>query len=362
MSVISFKCPNCDGELIFDPASGAYKCEYCASRFTQEELDALKPAEEAEKAAGSMDGATDGSTDASASEENTANAVIYNCPSCGAQIVTDETTAATFCYYCQNPVVLSGRLSGDYLPDKVIPFAIDRKEATELFMKYVGKKKFIPKAFFNKRQIDKLSGVYFPFWVYDAKMKGSMDAEAKQVRVWTAGDTEYTETKLYSVERDGDIELRNPELNALKKANKELVEGVLPYRFDKMKDFSMGYLSGFLAEKRDIEKEGVAAEAARETEDYAKKLLRESITGYNAVNVRSCNLTAKTEGWHYVLLPIWTITYRASNGKIFYYSLNGQTGKVCGELPVNYKKLTLVSGLISAVILAIGLLGGLLIW
>lgn len=44
MSVISFKCPNCDGELIFDPASGAYKCEYCGSKFTQEELDAMKPA------------------------------------------------------------------------------------------------------------------------------------------------------------------------------------------------------------------------------------------------------------------------------------------------------------------------------
>ena len=56
MSVISFKCPNCDGELIFDPASGAYKCEYCGSKFTQEELDAMKPAEEKEKTAGSMDG------------------------------------------------------------------------------------------------------------------------------------------------------------------------------------------------------------------------------------------------------------------------------------------------------------------
>ena len=56
MSVISFKCPNCDGELIFDPASGAYKCEYCGSKFTQEELDAMKPAEEQEKPAGSMDG------------------------------------------------------------------------------------------------------------------------------------------------------------------------------------------------------------------------------------------------------------------------------------------------------------------
>ena len=88
MSVISFKCPNCDGELIFDPASGAYKCEYCGSKFTQEELDAMKPAEEQEKPAGSMDGSqasenTDGTQEEKKTEEE---AVIYTCPSCGAEL------------------------------------------------------------------------------------------------------------------------------------------------------------------------------------------------------------------------------------------------------------------------------------
>ena len=108
MSVISFKCPNCDGELIFDPASGAYKCEYCGSKFTQEELDAMKPAEEQEKPASSMDGSqASENTDVTQEEKKTEEeAVIYTCPSCGAQIVTDATTAATFCYYCHNPVVL----------------------------------------------------------------------------------------------------------------------------------------------------------------------------------------------------------------------------------------------------------------
>lgn len=291
MSVISFKCPNCDGELIFDPASGAYKCEYCGSKFTQEELDAMKPAEEQEKPAGSMDGSqasenTDGTQEEKKTEEE---AVIYTCPSCGAQIVTDATTAATFCYYCHNPVVLSGRLSGNYMPNKVIPFAIDRKEAEKRFMEYVGRKKFVPKAFFNKKQIDKLSGVYFPFWIYDTRMNGNLSAEATRVRVWRSGDEEYTETKFYEVERGGDVSLSNLELNALQKANKELVEGVLPYQFDKMKDFSMGYLSGFQAEKRDIEKEGVAEEARRETKDYATRLLRESVSGYDGVKVHNCD-------------------------------------------------------------------------
>ena len=85
MSVISFKCPNCDGELIFDPASGAYKCEYCGSKFTQEELDAMKPAEEQEKPASSMDGSqASENTDVTQEEKKTEEeAVIYTCPSCG---------------------------------------------------------------------------------------------------------------------------------------------------------------------------------------------------------------------------------------------------------------------------------------
>ena len=124
----------------------------------------------------------------------------------------------------------------------------------------------------------------------------------------------------------------------------------------------MGYLSGFQAEKRDIEKESVAEEARRETKDYATKLLRESVSGYDGVKVHNCGFSSGSENWNYVLLPIWTITYRANNGKMYYYSMNGQTGKVCGELPVDYKKLTLVSGIISAAVLVLGLLGGLLIW
>ena len=39
MEVITYKCPNCGGDLTFDPASGKYKCEYCLSSFTQEEAE-----------------------------------------------------------------------------------------------------------------------------------------------------------------------------------------------------------------------------------------------------------------------------------------------------------------------------------
>ena len=159
MAVISFKCPNCDGELVFEPSTGKYKCEYCASSFSQAELDAMQPASATDEVV--KEDTTDGDVSATSAE---GEAVLYHCPSCGAEIATDETTAATFCYYCHNPVVLSRRLEGEFLPDQVIPFQYEKKQAIEKFLEYVGKKKFVPKAFFNKKQIELISGVYFPFW------------------------------------------------------------------------------------------------------------------------------------------------------------------------------------------------------
>ena len=339
MAVISFKCPNCDGELIFDPETQKYKCEYCGSKFTQAELDALQPAESKETNAG-------------------AEAVIYNCPSCGAEIVTDATTAATFCYYCHNPVVLGKRLEGKYLPNKVIPFKISKKEAEKRFLEYVGKKKFVPKAFFNKKQIECLSGVYFPYWIYDAKLQGKLQGEGKKIRVWRTGDTEYTETKFYHVEREGEVDLKNLAENALQKANVQLVKGVLPYQFNEMKDFNMGYLSGFMAEKRDIEQKAVEGNMQAAMKNSAEKLMRESVQGYNALSVNSFGVIPKKEDWSYVLLPVWTVTYKGKDGKIYYYSMNGQTGKVFGELPVDYGKVTLTSIISAGVVLIIALIGG----
>lgn len=371
MAVVSFKCPNCDGELIFDPTTQKYKCEYCASLFSQKELEAMKPAEGREKAAGESDGsagsrtaafgdemAQDAKAAGNAGTQEGADAVIYSCPSCGAEIVTDATTAATFCYYCHNPVVLGGKLEGKYLPDKVLPFEVSRKDAEKRFLEYVGKKKYVPKAFFQKKQIEKLSGVYFPYWVYDVELDGRMQGDARNIRVWRTGDVEYTETRHYAISRAGNVSLSNLTENALRKANAKLAEGVMPYRFDKMKAFHMGYLSGFMAERRDIEQREVQGKMQGEMRECAEKLLRETISGYNSVSVRSSNFVPKRENWSYVLFPVWTITYKGRDGKVYYYSMNGQTGKVCGELPIDNGKVILTGVITAAIVFLAGLLGG----
>lgn len=137
MALVSYKCPNCGGSVVFDPKKQKFCCEFCMSEFTKEEMEAaaLKSTETSSSqdesgASGAAENGTevqDGT--AAACENETGNAqdtarknansakknedaLVYICPSCGAEVVTDATTAATFCYYCHNPVVLSGKLSG----------------------------------------------------------------------------------------------------------------------------------------------------------------------------------------------------------------------------------------------------------
>ena len=202
MSAITYKCPNCDGGLVFDPESGTYACEYCLSKFSHEELMTEEESE----------------TVSDEGEDRQQSAIMYHCPSCGAEIITDETTAATFCFYCHNPIVLSGKLEGEYLPDGIIPFKITKEEATEKFVEWIQKKKFVPGGFYSKRHIEKMSGVYFPYWLYGCETESYMNGTARDVRIWRVGDIEYTETKTFEIKRAGKVSFKHLPKTALQKA------------------------------------------------------------------------------------------------------------------------------------------------
>lgn len=351
MSVITYKCPNCDGGLVFDPESGTYACEYCLSKFTQEELEAGVQAEQTPEP----------ENETWKEEKTEGTAVVYHCPSCGAEIVTEETTAATFCFYCHNPVVFSGRLEGNYLPDGIIPFKIKKEDATEKFQEWIQKKKFIPRGFYSKRQIEKLTGVYFPYWIYGCEVDGSLNGTARDVRVWRTGDMEYTETKTYAIRRAGKINFRHLPKTALQKAETAILKGIFPYHFDEMEKFHMGYLSGFQAEKRDIEKEQLCAEIHNEINGYAGKCMRDTVQRHQHFSTDSSHYRIEQEKFDYTLLPVWVLTYREKGNQVYYFAMNGQTGEIIGKLPIDYKKLFLAGAAVFAAVFAIFLIGGLLL-
>lgn len=350
MSAITYKCPNCDGGLVFDPESGTYVCEYCLSKFSQEDLNGPSQEQSVQEEV---------QTEESAQNEAAEGAVEYHCPSCGAEIITDATTAATFCFYCHNPIVLTGRLDGEYLPDGIIPFKITKEEAVERFHEWIQRKKFIPKGFYSKKQIEKLSGVYFPYWIYDCKTNGSMTGTARDLRVWRVGELEYTETKTYAVRRAGNISFRHFPKTALQKAQTAMLKGIFPYEFGAMEKFHMGFLSGFQAEKRDIEKDSLTKEVQQQMKEYAQKRMRDTITGHHSFSMQTQSCEIGEEVFRYTLLPVWVLTYRERGSQVYYFAMNGQTGEIVGKLPVDRMKLTSLGVIVFVAVFALMLLGGL---
>lgn len=383
MDALTHKCPNCNGPLTFDPDDQKFHCPYCGSIFTVNELSAFEankkntqnnPENQSEldrdgisadtaKTKSQTTDAVDNSLDnaSEAKDATTENMELYLCPNCGAEIVTDATTAATYCYYCHNPVVLQGRLSGKFLPDKVLPFAIGKEKATADFLNWAQKKFFVPKDFFDKSQVEKLTGVYFPYWQVHAKGAGSLMGNGTSIRVWIVGDIEYTETKQYAISRKGNLTFKELVKNALtKNIPQKMVASVQPFPLEKAVSFKNQYLAGFQAEKRDIEYADLKDEVSDELRDYGEKKLRETVGSFTTFTKTQQDLTLTETKSSYLLLPVWLVTYRSSDTdkKVFYYAMNGQTGKVSGVLPISYKKLGLVSAGIFLGLFLLFLLGG----
>ena len=343
-STVTYKCPNCDAGLIFDAEKQSFVCKFCISEFSEADLadtDAAKRSEKQE-------------SDDREFEEQINE---YVCSSCGAEIVADKSTVADFCYYCHNPIVVSERVSGAHKPSKLVPFKFDREEAKNIFLRYAKKKWFVPNGYFSEEQSDKITGIYYPFWVVDADTDATMSAKGHRVRSWRQGNYRYTETSHYAVNRSGEIHFEDISASALSSEDKEMLEGVLPYPADGHIDFSIPYLQGYIAKKRDLEREALAGEVRDRMNSYAETLLSNTVTGYTSVDGKNTSLNVKSCHWEYTLMPTWVLNYHRK-GKTYTYAMNGATGKIYGKLPVSIPKLSLLFGAVALVAWLIAFLIG----
>lgn len=358
MSTVSYKCPNCGGGLKFNPELQKSKCEFCLSEFTDEEL-ALINQRIAEAAA--QKGQEQSQEGGSQTEDQKVNLYSYTCNNCGAEVVSDEDTSATFCYYCHNPVLVTGRLIGDFAPDKIIPFAINKEKAKKNFLSWAKSHMFVPVDFYSSSQLEKMTGLYQPYWLADLQSEVNYQGKGTNIRTWRAGKRQYTETKIYSIVKSGTIGLANVPAIAVDRIEKKLLELITPYEDEKAIDFSMSYLSGFFAEKYSYTKE----ELRPVIEDLGRKcnqqLVEENTGHYQQLTWLKTSQDIEVKNWYYALFPAWILTYKY-NGNNYVYAVNGQTGKAYGELPLNKKKLALFSVVISAVVFAGSLLGGMFLW
>ncbi len=352
MDASQYKCPNCSAELNFDPVSQQLKCDFCRSEFTMEQIKGIYAELEQEAPAPEIT--------AAANQEFEAHTNLYHCASCGADIMAEDNTTATFCYYCHSPVILAGKLTGSFRPDKIIGFRLTRDNAVDAFQKWIKKRYFVPSDFKSAQQMNKITGLYVPFWVADCDVRAEYSGIGKQTRSWTSGDYRYTETKEFAVERCARIVTRGIPADGESKIDDTLMESIEPYNYNELEDFSMSYMTGFFADKYDVDKAAVFPRIRDRAVRAGNGVIQGSLAGYSSVYVQHQNYSVEKTNWQYIMLPVWFMTYNYK-GQIYEFAINGQTGKLAGTPPLDKKKLGIISALIGlAVTLLLFLAGGLL--
>lgn len=352
MDAAQYKCPNCTAELKFDPISQKLHCEYCRSSFMIEDI---------KKICADAENSIPDPADVQSQQEFEKHTNLYHCASCGADIMADDQQTALFCYYCHNPVILSGKLTGKYKPSKVIGFKLTKDQATSQFKKWIGNRRFVPNDFKSSQQLEKITGLYVPFWIADCDLKVDFCAIGKQVRSWTSGGYSYTETKEYRVVRNANIYTDGIPADGESKIDDLLMESIEPFDYKELKDFSMSYLSGFFADKYDVDKAEVFPRIRIRAAEAGKKVIRDSIRSYSSLNVSVENYSIMNTTWQYIMLPVWFMTYKYKD-KMYEFAINGQTGRLAGTPPLDKGKLSrFCIGIGAAAALLTYLIGGVIL-
>ena len=349
--IVAYKCPACGASLSYSVGSSDFSCEYCGSHFTKAQLDApmqgsTESALPNQQSPGqqSPDQQSDPQDEERRRKFGDENR-LYMCPSCGASVITDsELDASAECYYCHSPVVLSGRLSGEYRPDLIIPFKKTRSEAIIGFNEWIKKKKFfLAKGFGSAESLNKIQGIYIPFWLADCCVEGKLQADCrKTISTVRKGDYTYVTEQKYSVVRDGSMVFRQVPADASSRADDALMDSIEPFDYHELEQFDMSYLSGHSAQRYDVDSGQVFPRINARVCEAAEEVFRSSISGYTTVNVNARDFRITNLNYKQAMLPMWFLTYFYKD-KLYYFAMNGQTGKFGGKLPINKLRVALVS-------------------
>ena len=351
-----FKCPNCDGAIEFDSGSQKMKCPYCDTEF---EIEALLAYDE-ELRGQHQDQMTWDTSAGTEWQPGEAEALrVYTCNSCGGEIVADETTGATECPFCGNHVVMTGLFAGDLKPDLVIPFKVDRKAAIAALQNHYKGKLLLPKVFKDQNHIKEVKGLYVPVWLFDTDADAHVRYKATRTRTWSDSEYRYTETNHYAVIRAGGIGFENVPVDGSTKMDDALMESIEPFDMKDAVDFQTAYLSGFLADKYDVDADASIARANERIKRSTEEAFASTVIGYNTVMPVSSAIQLQNGRARYALYPVWILNTQW-NGQKFTFGINGQTGKIAGDLPMDQNKfwtwLVGVSGAVTAAAFAVSYL------
>ena len=254
---------------------------------------------------------------------------------------------------------MKGQFSGDLRPDYVIPFKLDKKAATEALKAHYKGKKLLPKVFKDENRIKEVKGVYVPFWLFGADVDGFVNYKATRVRAWSDSNYNYTETRYYNVIRAGHVGFDNVPVDGSSKMDDTLMESIEPFDLSDAVDFQTVYLSGYLADKYDVDADSSIERANERIRHSTEEAFYDTVQGYTTVTPVNSHIHLQNGTAKYALYPVWILNTKW-NGQTYTFAMNGQTGKLVGDLPMDKglfrKWLFGVAGAVSAAAFALSYL------
>ena len=352
--VIQHKCKNCGADLKFDAASGKILCPACGSSFfvdeMDNELDGYNPMDIPETATEpKSESDVDSEIDETGqmeyennnakyyTDEDNMHITNYLCRNCGANLIAGRNVTSTKCSFCDSPMVIGERLSGELQPSYVIPFKISKEEANKVFNEWKKKAVFAPKEFKKATRVKELVGQYVPFWMYNVNVSGEYEGIGTVVHRHYSGDYIITEKKFFKVYRKYSYDMRNLLADASKKMDDEVMDKLEPFDCAGLKDFNTPYLAGYLAEKYDYTDKDLFVRIKDRAQRYTRKCLKDTVSRYTTFNNTSFRAVVRPESTDYVLLPIWLFVCRCKDVD-YMFTMNAQTGKVVGKPPISKGK------------------------
>ncbi len=328
-TLMEYKCPCCGGAIAFDSASQKMKCPYCDTEF---ETETLKAYDEELKAVRPDDMSWDTAGGQTWTEQD--GMAVYICQSCGGEVVCEPTTAASSCPFCDNPIIMKGQVAGDLRPDLVIPFKLTKQAAKTAMLEHFKGKPLLPKAFKNEHHLDDIKGVYVPFWLFDADADATIRYKATRIHSWSDAHYNYTRTDFFAVHREGTLGFDHVPVDGSSKMADDLMESIEPYDMSQAVDFQTAFLSGYLADRYDIDAQTSVTRANQRVKSSTEQAFRNTVQGYASVVPESTGIQLRNGKARYALLPVWVLN-TTWNGEKYTFAMNGQTGKFVGNLPMD---------------------------
>ncbi len=325
--VVTYKCKNCGSDLNFDATTAKLVCDSCKSdfyvgEFVTFENTAFEKIKE--------------KTTTSSFKDNEVQE--FNCNNCGAVLISDAHTASTSCNFCGSPMVISSRLSGEVAPASVLPFKITAEEAQKAFKKWCKNGLVTPNDFLTEKRIKNIEGLYVPFWLYDLNSQAEGEALCTRIRHYSTSKYNVTETRHYMAYRRVTADYQKIPVDASIKMDDNVMDLLEPFDYKDLQDFNAAYLSGFSAEKFNLDDKQLFDRVKNRSDEFIREYLRSTIYGYSTVNLVRMKSTVKQRDAVYTLLPVYTVNYKYKN-KEYNFAMNGQTGKIVGKPPVCISKV-----------------------